>query len=132
MERSLVLDREGHLHPEVVTLDCAEGVLRMGWFHAHWEMRGAHAVPVSCLIVLCPGEEVPAVFCFCKTLETIGSLYGALLECFRRYRVLFNDPEQWYDVRRFDHLNSVPTAERLLGESRSTKIEKMCKVYRKK
>ena len=125
MERCLLFDQEGHLHPELLTLNARNLVLRFVLIHVGWDEVDSRAKPVSFLVVTRSDQKDPAVCCFCDTFDTIGDLYRALILCLRKYRSRFDSNEYWYDVKRLDGLNPVSTTERMLDEIRSSKIEKV-------
>ena len=125
MERCLLFDQEGHLHPELLTLNSKNQVLSFVLIHVGWEEVDSRAKPISFLVVTRSDQKVPAVCCFCDTFDTIGDLYRALILCLRKYRSRFDSDEFWYDVKRLDGLNPVSTTERMLDEIRSSKIEKV-------
>ena len=130
LERCTVRDHNGELHPECITLDYHGGVLTLLLIHTGWD-KGSKR-PTSYLIVTQHDRTAPSVSCFCDTFDTILGLYESLMECLTRYRDLFDDPACWYDVRRFDRLNPVPTSERLLAVFQSEKLEILCKSFRQK
>ena len=125
MERCLLFDQEGHLHPELLTLNIRGLVLGLVLIHVGWDEVDSRTTPVSFLVAIRSDQKDPAVCCFCDTFDTIGELYRALTTCLRMYRSLFDSDEYWYDVKRFDRLNPVSTTERMLDEIRSSKIEKV-------
>lgn len=131
MERCLVFDRRGTLHPEILTIDCADAVYSVVMFHAGWEDFGAGAEPVSGIIIVRAGKGEPILFRFCRTTRTIARLYDAILDGIMGYRGTFNSPATWYDLGRFSRLDDRTTAERLLGRFRSEKIEKLTSLFRK-
>lgn len=131
LERSTIRDRNGDPHPECLTLDYRGGVLTFFLAHSGWDHPGSKR-PTSYLIVLRHNRIVPAMSCFCDTFGFILGMYESMMACLNRYRDLFDDPACWYDVRRFDRLNPVPTSERLLSEFQSEKLEILCKSFRKK
>jgi hypothetical protein len=130
MERCLVMDQEGVLHPELLTLDLRGLVLSIVLIHVGWDEVQSRAKPISFLVVIRSDMAAPTVCCFCDTLDTISGLYKAILVCLRQYRSRFDRAEFWYDVKRYDRLNPIPTTERMLSEIRSKKIEKVA-LYQK-
>ncbi len=130
MERCLVMDQEGVLHPELLTLDLRGLVLSMVLIHVGWDEVQSRAKPISFLVVIRSDMETPSVCCFCDTLDTITGLYQAILVCLRQYRSRFDSAKYWYDIKRHDRLNPVSTTERMLREIRSSKIEKVA-IYQK-
>lgn len=131
MERCLERDREGTLHPEILTVDCADTVFSFVMVHVGWEENRGRASPVSLLVVVRSDRKAPVACCFCRTLDTIGRLYGTITDCLTRYRSRFDDPDCWYDAKRFDKLAALPTGDRLLGQIRSAKVERCIKSCRK-
>lgn len=131
LERSTIRDHNGDFHPECLTLDCHRGVLTFILAHSGWDYSGSKR-PSSCLIIFRHYKVNPEVTCFCDTFDFILGVYKSLTDCLIRYRKLFDNPSCWYDVRRFDRLNQVPTSERLLSEFQSEKLEILCKSFRKK
>lgn len=131
MERCLLRDREGTLHPELLTLDGVGTVLSLVAVHVGWEEGRSRAEPVSLLVVIRSDRDEP-LYCFCRTLEMVCNLYGALVLCLERYGPLFNDPGCWYDIRRLDQLDPRSTKERLLEMVRSPRIESICRMAQKK
>lgn len=130
MERCLVMDQEGVLHPELLTLNLCGLVLSIVLIHVGWDEVDTRAKPVSFLVVTRSDMEAPSICCFCDTLDTIAGLYQAILVCLKQNRSRFNSAEHWYDVKRYDRLNPVSTTERMLSEIRSPKIEKVT-IYQK-
>lgn len=124
MERCLVRDQQGTLHPEILTLDCVGMVMTFVMFHVGWD-KGGHqaAVPISYFLVVRSDHKDPVICCFCNTLDTLSSLYDAFIDCLCRYRYLFDNPAFWYDVKRLDKMDAQSTTDRLLGQIRSSKIE---------
>lgn len=126
LERSLVRDREGTMHPELLTLDCAGGVLSLVIIHVGWEDDwDSRARPVSFFVAIRSGNMGPAVQCFCDTIDTILNFYDKLTDCLERFRSRFDSNAFWFDVHRFDKLNPVPTSERMLNQICSQKIQKL-------
>ena len=132
MERCLVQDSEGTLHPEIVTLDCADAVLSLVMVHAGWEDDNGRAEPVSLLAAIRSDREEPVLCCFCRTVETITRLYCSLLDGILRYAHLFDRNDTWYDVHSFDRLSPALTSERLFRQIQSPKIEKFLSKSRRK
>ena len=129
MERCLVFDKCGVLHPEILTINCADGVYSAILFHAGWEETDGVAEPVSGLIVIRSGHRKPVFQGFCRTTETIVQLYRRITEGIRRYRQLFNRPGAWYDTGRFSLLDRRTTAERLISRIHSGLIERIERFY---
>ena len=127
MERCLVSDREGTLHPEIVTLDCADAVLSMVMIHVGWEDDRGRPSPVSLFILIRSDRKDPVICCFCHTFQLIGNLYCAFLESLSSPR--FEDPEEWFDVRRFDTLSGKTVRQRLVESFRSGRIEKILRSF---
>ncbi len=124
MERCLEYDRYGTFHPEIATLDTPDGVCYLLMVHAGWEKeRLSDVSPVSQLIVVRSDQERPAFRCFCRTRETVGNLYGAILRTIREYRVRFDDLTVWYDTHAFSALDKVSTSAWMESRIRSTVIE---------
>lgn len=131
LERSLKRDREGKHFPELLTIDCADMVLSLVIVHAGWDLP-PRKDPTSFFVIIRSDMDAPAAYCFSYTLDIIGGMYEALLECIERYRSSFDNPSVWYDVKRFDKLNPVPTSERLMEEIRSEKLDIIRKILYKK
>lgn len=127
MERCLVCDREGTLHPEILTVDCTDTVFSIVVVHVGWDEDRNHASPVSLLIVVRSDRKVPAVCCFCHTLEIIGRLYKSITDCLELNRSRFDAPSGWWDAKRLDGLSPLSTTDRLLGQIHSQRIEKSIK-----
>lgn len=125
MERCLVHDREGTLHPELATIDCVNTVVNLAMIHVGWDNSGAHASPISLFVVTCSDRHEPPVKCFCHTVSTIRRLYKAIMDCLQLYRNRFDNPRYWYDVQRFNLLDSVSITDRLLSLVRSRQLEKI-------
>ena len=130
-ERCLLHDREGMYHPELLTLDCTDFVLWLAMIHVGWDEDRVRGLPVSLLVIVRSDTEEP-IYCFCYTFDVICKLYYALLACLKVYAAEFEDPECWFDVRRFDLLDARSTAGRMMEQFRSEKIEIMHRVLRKK
>lgn len=128
MERCLLLDREGSLHPEMLTLSCRSEVIHLVLIHVGWEEGDGRARPVSLLAIVSSRDEEPLMVCLCDTLETLAALYRALTDCLRRYSSRF-DGDDWFDARRHDTLDGSPTSERLLGEIRSGVLERKLREF---
>lgn len=128
MERCLLLDREGTLHPEILTLSCRAEVLHLVLIHVGWEEGDGRARPVSLLVIVSSRDGEPRLVCFCDTLETLAALYRAITDCIRRYSSRF-DGDDWFDARRHDTLDGSPTSERLLGEIRSGVLERKLETF---
>jgi len=126
MERCLVLDREGVLHPALLTLDLKGMVLSLVLIHAGWDEVDSRAKPVSFLVIVCSDREEPAVSVFCDTLDTLGGLYHSLLDCLLRNRSRFDCDEHWFDVKRLDGLCPRSTTDRMIEQFRSRKMERFC------
>ena len=129
MERCLVFDKRGVLHPEILTINCADGVYSAILFHAGWEEFEGVAEPVSGLIVIRSGLKRPVFQGFCRTTETIVQLYRRIIEGIRRYRLLFDRQGAWYDTGRFSLLDHRTTTERLISRIHSGVIEKTKRFY---
>lgn len=127
MERCLVSDREGTLHPEIVTVDCTDAVLSMVMIHVGWEDDFGLSSPISLFILLRSDSKAPVICCFCHTFRLIGNLYRAFLDSLSNPR--FDDPEEWFDVRRFDILAGKTVRQRLIESLRSRKIEKILRSF---
>ena len=126
MERSLVFDKRGVNHSEVVTIDCAgDTVLSLIMMHVGWDVP-LRISPISFFVAIIVGREEH--FCICDGLETIIGLYDAIIHCLHRYRSKFNNPAYWYDVKRFDLLNYVPTADYMLSQILSEKLERLRRI----
>lgn len=123
MERCLVLDQEGVLHTELLTLDCTGLVICFAMVHVGWDVVDSRAKPISFFAVIQSDCDEPALCCYCDTLDTLGGLYRAILECLKRYRALFESNECWYDPKRLDKLTPSATTERMLSQIRSRKLE---------
>lgn len=132
MERCLVQDREGTLHPEIVTLDGEDTVLSLVMVHAGWDDDNGRAEPVSLFAVIRSDSKEPVLCCFCLTVETISRLYCSLLDCIRKHGSLFDRNDTWYDVHSFDRLSPALTSERLFRQIQSPKIEKFLSKSRRK
>lgn len=126
MEHCLVLDQEGTLHPELLTLNAERIVLGFVLIHVGWEENGSRARPVSFFAAIRSDSLEPLACCFCDTLDTIGGLYHALWDCLLRYRSRFDSDALWYDVKRLDKLTPRSTSERMAELLRSKKIERIC------
>lgn len=124
MERSLVCDKEGTLHPEILTIDCTEAVYSVILFQAGWEEFSEEAEAVSGLIIIRSGQNRPIFRGFCRTRQTITRLYCSVVKGIRRYGTLFNTPGSWYDTGRFSLLDRRTTTDRLLARIHSEKLEK--------
>ncbi len=128
MERSLVFDKRGVNHSEVLTIDCAGNtVLSLIMMHVGWD-EPLRISPISFFVAIIVGREER--FCLCDGLETIIGLYEAIIDCFHRHRSRFNNQAYWYDVKRFDLLNNIPTTDRLLADILSPILEikrRVCK-----
>ena len=123
MERCLVFDQEGTLHPEVLTLNCTGLVLHLAMVHVGWDEVDSRAKPISYFVVIRSDWDDPAVCCFCDTLDTLRGLYHAVMDCLRRFRSLFDNQGYWYDVKRLDMLHPVSTTDRMLTVFYSKKLE---------
>ena len=131
MERCLRQDHEGTLHPEFITVDCPDTVLHVIMIHVGWEEERPVCGPVSFLVITRSDLDEPSLCCFCNTLETIRSLYDAILDCLERFRPFFDNPASWYDIKRFDCLNPLSTTDRMKGQIHSSLIEKKTCFFQK-
>ena len=131
MERCLVLDKEGTLHPELLTLDCADTVLSLVLVHVGWEEDSLGAVPVSFFAAFRSGCDTPSACCFCSTPALIRELYEGLMDCLKRCRSLFDSPQHWHDVHRYDLLSAGTTTQRMMKDLQSARVERMCKIFHK-
>lgn len=131
MERCLVHDKEGTLHPETVTLDCADCVLSLLLIHVGWE-DSPRAEPVSLLIAVRSDRRSPVYCGFCRTFDVIVNLYSSLTGCLKKYRKRFDSPEFWFDVKRFDGLDERSTTDRMLEEIMSNRLNRVILTRRKK
>lgn len=127
MERCLVFDKEGTLHPEILTLDCSDGVYSVIMFHAGWDRIDGLAEPISGLAVISSGRDEPTLCCFCRTRETISRLYRSIMDGIAENRYLFDKPGAWYDPGRFSPLDRRTTAERLIERICSDKLDLLLK-----
>ena len=123
MERCLVFDWEGILHPELLTLDCSGTVVCFAMVHIGWDEVDSRSKPISYFVAIQPDRDEPVLCCICDTLDTLGGLYRAILECLKRYRALFESNECWYDPKRLDKLTPSATTDRMLSQIRSRKLE---------
>lgn len=123
MERCLVFDQEGILHPELLTLDCTGLVVCFAMVHVGWDEVDSCSKPISFFAVIQSDCDEPALCCYCDTLDTLGGLYRAILECLKRYRALFERNDCWYDAKRLDKLTPIATTDRMLSQIRSRKLE---------
>lgn len=132
MERCLEFDVLGDGCPAAAHLSLPEGTLTLLMVHAGWEMgEDGRAVPVSLLAAVRSGEPHPAACCFCNPAETVGALYAELMDAFRRYRLSFDDPLEWYDIGRFSGRDGRDTATRMEDRLRSRKVERRTGLYKK-
>ena len=127
MERCLVSDCEGTLHPEILTVDCTDTVFSVVVVHVGWDEDREKASPVSLLTVVRSDRKLAVVCCFCHTLDMIRRLYGSITDCLEHNRSRFDDPSGWWDAKRLDGLSPLSTTDRLLGQIRSPRIEKSIK-----
>ena len=125
MEHCLVLDQEGTLHPELLTLNVERIVLSFVLIHVGWEDDRTGARPISFFAVVGSDSQEPLACCFCDTLDTISGLYQALWDCLLRYRARFDSDHFWHDVKRLDRLNPRSTSDRMAEQLRSRKIERL-------
>ena len=124
MERCLVFDRYGTFHPEIATLDTPDGVCFLLMVHAGWEKeRLSEVSPVSQFIVVKSDQGRPVFRCFCRTRETVGNLYGAILRTIREFGTRFDDPAEWYDTHAFSALDKISTSAWMEKQVRSEAIE---------
>lgn len=123
MERCLAFDRHGVFHPEIATFDTVEGVLHLLMVHAGWERSlSTGACSVSELIAVESDCDIPAFRCFCRTRETVRSLYAALLDAVRRYGEEIDEAA----VRKREQLSpylGLSTTARMESALRSETIE---------
>lgn len=124
MERCLIVDKEGLLHPEIATIDCIDAVYSLVMVHVGWEGSQEAAEPVSAFIVIQSKKSEPNIFRFCRTTETICRLYRAFVEGIDRNRERFDNPSSWYDVGRFSLMDRRTTSERMMQTLRSESLEK--------
>lgn len=130
LERCLLVDRDSRTHPEVLTLDCADTVLWIILYQAGWEDE--EGFPTSGLVAFREDRKQSRVTCFCPTREVISGIYDGLLGCLRRYRRLFDCPDDWYDVKRFNLMDPRTTTDRMIEGFRSERLERMHFFRRKK
>lgn len=124
MERCLEYDRHGTFHPEIATLDTADGVCYLLMVHAGWEKdRRSEACPISQLIVIVSDRGKPVFRCFCRTRETVRDLYGTILRTLNDYRDVFDDISSWYDTHAFSALDRTSTSAWMESRIRSRVIE---------
>ena len=123
MERCLSVDRCGMFHPEIVTLNLADSVYSIVLIHMGWEDSERGARPVSAFIVVREDRRHPMLCEFCYPVDTLCNLYEAIRSCLNDYRRLFDSPDCWYDVKRFNKLDSRSTTDRLLKIIKSSLIE---------
>lgn len=124
MERCLVYDCFGTFHPEIATLDTPDGVCYILMVHAGWEKARTFDVSsISELIIILSDCNRPVFRCFCRTRETIGDLYGAILGCIHQFRQLFDDTTNWYDTNAFSQLEIKSSSARMEELIRSQTIE---------
>ena len=131
LERSLKHDREGKRHPEMLTIDCIDMVLSFIIVQVGWD-EPPRKEPTSFFVIIRSDMDGPTAYCFCYTIDIICGLYEALLDCFERFRPLFDDADIWHDVKRYDRLNPTPTSERLLAQIRSERLDRIMIIVRKK
>lgn len=130
LERCLLVDRDSHAHPEVLTLDCADTVLWIILYQAGCEDE--EGFPTSGFVAFREDRKQSSVSCFCPTREVISGIYDGLLGCLRRYRHLFDSPDCWYDVKRFNLMDPRTTTDRMIEDFRSERLDRMHFFRRKK
>lgn len=130
MERCLTYDRHGTFHPEIMTLNLAESVYSFALIQVGWEQTDRGDVPVSLFIVVSWEHEYPLLCEFCYPVDTLSSLYRSITNCLCTNRRLFDNPNCWYDVKRFNKLNAESNTDRLLTKIKSYKIDMYCNFYR--
>ena len=130
LERCLLVDKDSHTHPEVLTLDCADTVLWIILYQAGWEDEDGF--PTSGLVAFREDRKQSSVTCFCPTREVISGIYDGLLGCLRRYRHLFDRSSVWYDVKRFNLMDPRTTTDRMIEDFRSERLDRMHFFRRKK
>jgi len=123
MERCLSFDRNGRFQPEILTMNLVDSVYSIVMIHVGWEDVERDSRAVSVFIVIREGHRHPLLCEFCYTVETLCSMYHAILTCLERYRRSFDNPDCWYTVKRFDRLDSSSTTDRLLRMFRSRDLE---------
>ena len=123
MERCLAHDRNGTFHPEIVTLNLADSVYSLVLVHAGWEDCGNVILPVSVFVIVREDNSHPLLCEFCYPVDTLRRLYLSIKSCLNDHRRHFDDPRCWYDVNRFDKLDTMSHTDRLLMKIKSRKIE---------
>ena len=123
MERCLSFDRNGRFQPEILTMNLADSVYSIVMIHVGWEDVERDSRAVSVFIVIREGHRHPLLCEFCYPVDTLCNLYEAIRSCLNDYRRLFDSPECWYDVKRFNKLDPRSTTDRLLKIIKSSLIE---------
>ena len=131
MERCLSFDRYGMFHPEIVTLNLADSVYSIVLIHVGWEDSERGAQPVSAFIVVREDQRHPLLCEFCYPVDTLFNLYDAIQSCLKDYRSLFDNPECWYDIKRFDRIDRRSTTDRLLRMIKSSMFELKSELFSK-
>ena len=127
MERCLAFDRNGEMSFESVKLECGDDVYTLTLFHAGWTTLRGRAEPISGFIVTRSRSDNPIVNRFCMTNQLISRLYKSITRGIIYYRKAFNNAGNWYDVKRYDRLDSRTTSDRMLERIRSEKLESVVK-----
>jgi len=122
MERATRLSSLSRMNPEMVSLDCGGRVLTLSLIPASWDNED-HPDMLSLLVVTESGCRRPIIKVFCRSLQTVGRLYRALMEATRTYGKEFSDPSRWKDPERFNGLEERTCAERIREELRSDLLE---------
>lgn len=129
MERCLVFDRFGALHPEVLTFEGKDTVYVSAMIHAGWEQTDGileghpQHEPIAIFILIRRNPDRPLLCCFCRPVRTIHRLYEAVRDAIRRYAVHYNNPRNWYDSERFNRLDPRTKAARMEDVFSSLLIE---------
>jgi len=123
LERCLVSDRYGTLHPEIVTLNLVGHVYHMALLHAGWEESGKHPEPVGLLAIYRSDQKKTLLSEFCMITEFVTDLYRGILDYLRKYRSMFDNSPEWYNLTRFDHLNPDRLSDHLIDCFRSEFVE---------
>ena len=133
LERCLVFDRYGVLHPEILTVDCREGVLSAVLVHAGWEAeeKCEGSRPVSLLVLHMSGQREPFYCGFCDTFATVARLYRRVISLIHTWRDRFDAPPGWFSPRQLRRLDARPWSEVMLETFRSSAIEEKTIFFRK-
>lgn len=121
MERATNLSSLNRLNPEMVNLQCVESVVTISLVPGSWADDSAEMI--SLLTVIFPESEKAIVKSFCRTYETIGRLYTALIKATLKFEKDFSNPSNWNDPERYNGLEKRSCSERIRSEFQSDLVE---------